>query len=102
MVLAPSIAPTADSRSSMRRRIDHDSMRGGIFPSRQNDRHRQETRGFEPGVEAVHIHEAAHHEAGSRKQHQRERQLGDDERRGPFPGAHALPIPNARLLSGPR
>ena len=55
----------------------------------QHQLHGEQMRGLDADVESIQREEAAHHEAGAGQQHERQRELPDDERAGPPSRSHA-------------
>ena len=83
----PLLQPLVEGQAFLERRI---------FALRQHQRHRQQVRGLDAEIQAIHREEVAHHEAGAGEQRQRQRELGDD-RALLTSGARACrPIPSAR------
>ena len=73
-----------------------------ILPVGQRQLHRQQLRRVDAEIEPLQRQEAAHHEAGAGEQHERQRELDDDQRAGPAARAHAAGAACGRLPSGPR
>ncbi len=60
---------------------------GRVLLLRQRQAHRQDTLRIEPGIRRLHLQKTAHQQSGAEQQHDRKRDLGDDE---------ALPEPGCR------
>ena len=69
-----------------------------VLPLGKRKPHRQQVRRVDAHIETIQIEEAAHHEARAGEQHERERNLGDDEHGRPALRAHAARSGSAAFL----
>ena len=66
-----------------------DRLRPRILRQRQPQLHRQQMSCLDAEIGRIQRKEAAHHETGTRQQHDRQHDFDDDQRAGPAAGAHA-------------